>query len=538
MKKHLSILFLLFFPLFMFARNEVDSLLKVLDNTIKEHRIYEQKKELRIDSLKLKLNSMTDIDERYHLSHKLFREYRNYNMDSALYNANQKLELAEKLANPEYIRIANMNIAEILGIMGLYKESLDIMGQIDKNSLDDKERAYSFHIYHSLYTLMSENSFSDKEKSHYKNLLSQYKDSLLQVNSPGTLAYSLILSGKLEQDEKWDEALDLMLNCYAEYGSDPSQVGTIAYGLSEIYRKKGDYDNSKKYLVISAIGDQQKAAKSYISLRKLAILLYEEGDIDRAYTYIKRSMEDAILCKARFRMLEISQTLPIIVAAYDKKVHQEKTNLINSILLISVLVLILIFSIIYIFRQLKKLSRARKSITSIYHDMKVMNTELQELNDKLAESNHVKEEYIGFIFNLCSSYIDKMESYRVDINRKLKTNMLKDALKLTGTTLVTDEVKEFYRTFDAIFLNIYPNFIDDFNNLLMDDAQIVPKAGDILTSELRVFALMRLGISDSSKIASFLHYSPQTVYNYKLKIRNKLKVSKDEFAFAIQQVGR
>lgn len=523
----------------VFAANEIDSLLKVLDVTIKQRPFYEQKREFRIDSLKLELNKIADLDQRFNFYHKLLREYRNYNMDSALWIANERLDIAEKLHREDYINTANMNIAEILGIMGMYKESLDIIDQVDGHKLDEKQKAYYFHLYHSIYTLMSENSFAQKEQKQYESRLSQYKDSLLSVNDPASLGYQLVMNGKLVEKGKYEEALALMLECYAKYGNDQSLVGTIAYGLSEVYRKMGDHEQEKKYLIISAIADQQKAVKGYIALRKLAILLYKEGDLDRAYTYIKCSMEDAIFCRARFRTLEISQTLPIIVAAYDQKVKQEKEKLEKYLFLISILAVVLVISVICIYKQLKKLSLARKAINTMYEDVKRMNGDLNDLNKKLSESNLVKEEYIGSVFNLCSTYIDKMEAYRIDINRKLKSGQIAEAAKITSSTsLVSDELKEFFRNFDAIFLNIYPNFVEEFNALLIENEKIVPKTGDILTPELRVFALVRLGITDSSKIASFLHYSPQTVYNYRLKVHNKLIVSKDEFAVAIQQIGK
>lgn len=539
MKKNILLLFFLFLNVSLFASTEIDSLLKVLDATIKQRPYYEQRRELRIDSLKMELNKIADMDQRFHFYQKLLREYRNYNMDSALYIANQRLDIAEKLNKQEYISTANMNVAEILGIMGMYKESLDIIDRVDGYKLNETQKAYYFHLYHSIYTLMSENSFSQKEQKNYEKQLSQYKDSLLLVNDPKSLGYQLVLNGKLVEKGKYDEALALMLECYAKYGNDQSLVGTVAYGLSDVYRRMGNHEQEKKYLIISAIGDQRKAVKGYIALRKLAILLYQEGDVDRAYTYIKCSMEDAIFCKARFRTLEISQALPIIVAAYDKKVKQEKENLVKYLFLISILAIVLVISVIYIYKQLKKLSLARKAINEMYEDVKRMNGDLNDLNKKLSESNLVKEEYIGSVFNLCSTYIDKMEIYRIDINRKLKSGQIAEATKMTSSTsLVSDELKEFFRNFDAIFLNIYPNFVEEFNALLLEKERIAPKAGDILTSELRVFALVRLGITDSSKIASFLHYSPQTVYNYRLKVHNKLIVSKDEFAIAIQQIGK
>lgn len=538
MKKILIFLFLTTINVSLLAYNEVDSLLKVLDNTIKERFEYGKKREFRIDSLKSQLKTV-DANQRYQTFQMLFKEYRHYKMDSALSIAYKKQALSLELQNPQHIYTSEMNIAEILGIMGMYKESLDLINEVDKQKLEKGQWSYYYHLYHSLYTLMSENSLAEKEKKNYQDLMSQYKDSLLQIIDPHILGYSLVKNGKLVELGKYDEALSLMTQCYNENRTNESLLGTLAYGLSDIYEKKGDVEQEKKYLAISAIADLRKAVKGYIALRKLAVLLYQEGDVDRAYAYIKCSMEDAAFCKARFRTLEISDMLPIISTAYDKKVKEEKDNLIKYLLLISLLSAILIVSIIYIYKQLKKLSSARKSINNMYEDMKLMNEDLNGLNQKLSESNLIKEEYIGSIFNLCSTYIDKMESYRINVNRKLKVGQIDEATKMTSSTsLVSDELKEFFRNFDAIFLNIYPNFVDEFNALLMDGEQITPKAGDILTPELRVFALVRLGISDSSKIASFLHYSPQTVYNYNLKVRNKLAVSKDEFAVAIQQIGK
>jgi len=515
-----------------------DSLLLVLDKTIKEKSRYAEKREQRIDSLRTVLNKEAELERRYRIYHRLYREYRNYNMNSALSTAKKKLMVANELQNQQLIYIAEMNISEILGIMGMYKESLDITDKINRQDLNQQEWSYYFHLYHSLYFLMSENSISEKEKKHYDKLISQYKDSLLQTIEVNTLGYNMVKNGKLVEQGRYDEALHLMNQCYKKYEHDESQLGTIAYGLAEIYEKKGDRERQKQYLAISATADLRKAVKGYIALRKLAVLLYQDGDINRAYSYIKCAMEDATFCGARFRILEISEILPIITTAYDTKIEQEKEKLLKYLILISILSFVLIISILFIWRQLKKLSAAKEAIRKMYEDMKQMNESLDELNKKMSESNHVKEEYIGSVFNLCSTYINKMETYRININRKLVNNQIDEARRATSHSLTAEEIKEFFCNFDAIFLNIYPNFIDEFNALLLDGEQIVSKVDDMLTPELRVYALIRLGITDSSKIASFLHYSPQTVYNYKLKIKNKLAVSKDEFSVAIRNIGK
>lgn len=520
------------------AKTQLDSLLNQLDLTIKNRPQYNLRKEQKIDSLKNRLRHSNNPEDVYNIYHRLYREYRSYNMDSALSMATHKLNLAQILKNEQYQYTANMNIAEVLGIMGMYKETFNIADDIEEAKLEKSQLPYYYHLYHSTYTLLFENSLSQKEKEYYQQLVSQYKDSLLQVNTPGSSGYYLVENGKLVESGRYDDALTLMLRLYDEYSDNESMLGTLAYGLSDIYEKLGNTEEQKKYLAISAISDLKRAVKSYISLRKLAVILYKEGSLDRAYAYIKCSMEDATFSKARFRTLEISETLPIIVAAYDKKVTQEKSNLKKYLILISILSIILVASLVYIYKQLKKLSKARRHIRNMYQEVKQMNADLNDLNKRLSESNLVKEEYIGYVFNLCSNYIDKMDAYRIDLNRKLKAGKIEESLKITSSTsLVPDELREFFGNFDVIFLNLYPQFVEEFNALLREEERIILKRKDMLTPDLRVFALIRLGINDSSKIASFLHYSPQTVYNYKLKMHNKLAVSKDEFSRKMQQIG-
>jgi len=529
---------ILLVQIFSVEAMNVDSLLAVLDNTIDKRQYYSNKRESKIDSLKNQVTITTDLDVKFMIYQELFKEYRSYNMDSALTVSYERTAIALLLQNEQYIYLSKLNTSEILGVMGMYKESLDIINQINKQKIDKNEWPYYYHLYHSIYSLLAENSLSQREKDYYKKLIRQYKDSLFQVNTPNTFGYEMVKNGKLIESENYDQALVLMTSCYKNYKTDSTKLGVLAYELSNVYEKMQDHEHQKVFLAISAIADLRRAVKGYIALRKLAIILYEEGDVDRAYSYIKCAMEDATFCKARFRTLEISETLPIIVASYEKKKIHEKENIFKYLILISLLSFILFIGVVYIYKQLKKLSLAKKSIDFMNVELKHMNLDLKELNKKLSESNLVKEEYIGSVFNLYSTYIDKLEAYRKNINRKLKTGQVTEALKMSSSTsLLSDELKEFLQNFDAIFLNIYPNFLDHFNNLLIEDGRMYPKSNDILTPEMRIFALIRLGINDSGKIANFLHYSPQTVYNYKLKIKNKLLVSKDEFDKAIHEIG-
>ncbi|MCD7936760.1 MAG: DUF6377 domain-containing protein [Tannerellaceae bacterium] len=517
----------------------IDSLLKELDKTIQERPRYEARKIEQLDLLKKLFQTTTSADEKFHISMDIFQHYKAFQMDSALAYAGRTLALAQLLDDPGKERVANLNMAEVLMITGMYKESFDILNVYGKTSPDDPDRSYIYHLYHSLYMLMADYTLSSGEAAKYKALEYQYKDSIISVLPEDNLGHMLTKVSRLMEENRYGEALDLAMLTYKTFQEDPHHIGLSGYTLAEVYRAMGDVEKEKTYLAISAIGDLRAGVKEYISLRQLAGILYEEGDINRAYRYIKCSMEDAIYGNARYRTLEISRMLPLINDTYDVKMKSEKRKLVLFLFIISLLSVVLILSTIYIIRQLKALIKARQSLRKINDDLKQANNELNELNLELSESNIVKEEYIGYVFNMCSAYIDKLDDFRKKVNRKLKAGQSKELLTMTNTSsFVGDELKELYRNFDLIFLNLYPDFVEEFNSLLQENEHIYPKEGELLSPELRIYALVRLGINDSVKIAAFLHYSPQTVYNYRLKVRNKAKVSKDNFPESVRQIGR
>ncbi|NDV69390.1 DUF6377 domain-containing protein [Dysgonomonas sp. 25] len=524
--------------------NQLDSLLKVLDKTIEERAAYTAQKKAIIQDLENRAHQAVSDEVRFFIYAQVFDEYKSFQMDSALVIANKRMQLSEDLkhtADADMYKIyGELNQAEVMMVTGMYKEALEILNQQDRSKYKrNDEQSYLYHLYHSLYMLMAQYSFSEKERKEYLKLEYQYKDSILSTIDPDNIGYQQVLSSKLMMSGHCDEALELATLVYSTNQNDSRTVGMISYTISQIYAAKGDSLNQKKYLAISAINDLRCGVKEYMSLPELAALIYADGDISRSYNYMKCSLEDAIFCKARLRTLEISRMLPIINAAYDMKVKQEWNNLIILLIIIITLVVVLVISLLYIYKKLKELAATRRSLRETNKDLKQINEDLNDLNKKLSESDHVKEEYIGYVFTMCSSYIDKLDDFRKRVNRKIKANQTDELLKQTSSaSFVGDELKEFYKSFDTIFLNIYPDFIEEFNSLLCDDEHVTPKDGELLSPELRIYALVKLGISDSVKIASFLHYSTQTVYNYRLKIRNKAKVDKSNFPEAVRQIGQ
>ena len=289
-----------------------------------------------------------------------------------------------------------------------------------------------------------------------------------------------------------------------------------AYSLATIYKDQDNNHSYLDYLALSAIADVKGAVKENAALQNLALFLYEHGDINRAYQYIKYSLEDALFCNARLRTVEISAVLPVINSSYQLKEEQQHRQLIIFLLLVSVLSIFLLFAVFWIYKQMKRLS-------------------LTERN--LRQSNHIKEEYIGHFLSLCSLYIEKLDRFRSTVNRKIVAGQVDDLLRLTKSSqFASNEQKEFYANFDSAFLQIYPNFVAEFNELLQPNDRFVLKPGELLNNELRIFAIIRLGIDDSSKIANFLHYSINTIYTYRNKVKNKA-INRDQFDNDLMKIG-
>ena len=428
-----------------------------------------------------------------------------------------------------------MNMAELLGMAGMYTEALGLLSRIDKNSLPDYLQRYYYHLCRTIYGLMSDYAITTKEKQEYARLTDRYRDSLLIAHQDDVLNYTMVKADQLTVHGKYDEAINLLQSVYEDESYSTHARAMLAYTLSEAYHLKGDREQEKRYLLISSIADLKSAVREYVSLRKLATLVYNEGDVDRAYNYLKCSLEDATLCNARLRTLEISQVFPIIDNAYQMKVANQKKQMTIFLICVSVLSFFLLWAVFFIYRQMKKVASARREVIEangklrlLNEELNLSNHELKEVNDSLSETNHIKEEYIGRYMDQCSVYLDKIDGYRRSLGKLASGGKVDELYKaIKSNKFIEDELKEFYAGFDNTFLQLFPNFVEDFNNLLSE--KIYPKPGELLNTELRIFALIRLGITDSTKIAQFLRYSVTTIYNYRTRVRNKAKEERDDF---------
>ena len=546
MKKVILILLAIVFPGLLCAKDNksTDALLREIDGLVKNRRTYGVEKETRITDLKRLLTEAASDEQRYGFCGRLFDEYRAYNLDSSFVYAQRKEELAHRLNKQDYLDDSAMNMAEVMGTTGMYKEALELLGKIDKKTLPDYLYGYYYHLYRTIYGLMGDYAVTEKAKKEYYRMTDLYRDSLLQVNASDSLGHALVMADKCIVHARYDEAIDMLMEYYRKPFLDDHAQAMIAYTISEGYRLKGDKQGQKHYLALSAIADLKSAVKEYVSLRKLASLVYEEGDIDRAYNYLKCSLEDATLCNARLRTLEISQVFPIIDKAYQLKTERQQREMKISLICISLLSVFLLAAIFFVYKQMKKVAAARREVVDtntllqeLNEELHNSNSQLKEMNHTLSEANYIKEEYIGRYMDQCSTYLDKMDLYRRSLNKIAAAGRVEELYKaIKSSQFLDEELKEFYANFDVTFLQLFPNFVDEFNALLTEPMQ--PKPGEQLNTELRIFALIRLGITDSTKIAQFLRYSVTTIYNYRTRVRNKALGEREEFEAKVMKIGK
>ncbi|MCA1744317.1 MAG: DUF6377 domain-containing protein, partial [Bacteroidales bacterium] len=307
----------------------------------------------------------------------------------------------------------------------------------------------------------------------------------------------------------------------------------------------GDKEQAVYYLTLSSIYDLNAAVKEYISLWQLAELLYESGDVERSYRYLQTSLDDATSGKARLRTIRISEIYPIIEAAYQSKIEAQQQQLRRFLLAITLLAAILVLAVTLVLLQLKKLRKAREALRLMNEELAHLNASLTQtnndlkvLNQTITDSSLIKEEYIGRYMEQCSLYLTKMEQYRRSLKKKLtgtSAKALEEAVESSAN--VDQELKEFYEGFDETFLRLFPSFVEAFNALLVDGEQVILKPGERLNTELRIYALIRLGITDSDKIAHFLRYSISTIYNYRTKLRNKAAGDRQAFENQVMNIG-
>ena len=568
MKSGLFILIIcLLFPAYVCADTSKHALeanrklLHSLDSLLEQQDLFVRVKEERIKQLKMQYSRVKDVKELYAMNRMVYLEYRVYDADSALHYINKNIQLAQQTNNRTWEVVSLLEQSFVLTSSGLLTEALKAVSDIQPEELPQNLRSEYFGRLCTLYSRLRDYSSENSQLSeHYNNLQKAFRDSVYLTATPDELRYwncrAWLYLGTPEIEpvkQAFEENKQTLSN-------DSRKYSIATYNLSAIYRSENNESKYLENLILSAMADIRSVNGDIGSLQEIAEYLFKHGEIDRAYNYILYCSQKAMLFHNRVRIVKMSHLQNQIYKAYQEQSRTQQKRLQASLIAVSFLFLVLIGAFLFIRKQMRRLkeanlkldstnqklsvnmdalSTAHQRLEEVNIQLKDLNTQLQEVNDQLRESNYVKEEYIGYVFNICSTYISKLEEFRKNINRKLKVGQIEDVKAMTDSSATaSNELKEFYQNFDTIFLHLYPDFVGDFNALLLPEERIELKEGELLNTELRIHALIRLGITDSVKIADFLHCSAQTVYNNRLRTRNKSIIPKEDFINAVKKLGK
>ena len=494
-------------------------LLRLLDGYIERRHLYTEQKEEKIKQLKIKLRIAENNNSRLSILNTIYREYYTYRYDSAMVYANRGLALALSDNNTYYATLNRINRAAVLSTGGFYSQAETLLNEIGEKNVPLQLKQYYYYTTTWLYSYWE--SFCDK--SEFKDYYRQKKHHFLQLTVNTTpnnyVALYAYFSGELAFLEN-PLSKTVLRHYTTALNNSPvnSRVpASAAYCIARYYREMGNMQLYEKYIVEAAISDMVCPLKENLALQGLSTYLYKKDSkyANYAARYIYISMEDAQFYNNRLRMLEISNILPIIATANQEALAHKERIVRGVLAVVSFLSLVLLGMALLGYKQTKWLARSRREVKS-------QNLKLTELNEKLIATNHRRETYMRLFMDISAVYIRKLIEYRKLVGRKIKANQTADLLKtINSYKLAEEEANTFYTRFDRAFIELYPGFVEELNSLLLPDAQIELPSPNSLTTEVRIYALMRLGVTDSQEIATLLFYSTQTIYNYKSAMRTR-----------------
>lgn len=531
-------LFHLFVAVFVFSvlpglfscKNKSDVYFAELDAIVKNSKPYEDLFHKRLDSLRAEFHIVKSDSLKFKISEGIFDMYRNYRIDSALVVADSMRIFAANL-DSYYRNRAEMHYADALNKFGRHDEAIRVLNRIDRTDSVKKD-TYFYYLYHTATSSLLENSSNAEEKNQYRKSLLLYNDTSLSISHENTQGQLSNKAWILANNGERKEALSMLLGYYdseIKRNGSMDNLASIEFQIANLYLMEKDTIAAIEYLKRASITDLKQSKKVYMSLWRLAEVLYQKGDVARAYLYVNKSLKDISDGMARYRMYDIVKYMPIISEAYEQS--EDDADVVRVFLMSAFVFIALLMALAYWL-----VKRRNLALAAMHKQLNARNAELMRLAGELKESNQIKVKYMALLFNICSDIIRENEAFKKNMLRKLSVRKLSEMEKMLEKSDENKDFKKLIQEFDTIFLSIFPNFVSDFNNLLRPEERIVLKHDKLLTPELRIYALIRLGITENAQIAEFLHYSLQTVYNYRQKMRNKALVKGKSLSAQMQKI--
>ena len=548
MKRSLLYILFLLLPTTLFAGSKTQQLRQKLDNLLEQRNALIDNKNKDINRLKKNLTTSENTLKRLQTYEQLFEEYYVFQFDSAMTYLNKGIKLAKETQNTYYYNSNTISKAELLSIGGLYSEAIHEIEQVDTTGLD---KAQHFEYYFSLFRihtywadfcndktytpthrlkaqeyLKKAMPFCDETDKTYEYYLGEY--AVFVLNNPQTARSHYIKAIKqLPQNSRF-----YAMSCFALSGS---------------YGNEGNTEKQEEFLLLSSIADIENCTMENFALQNLAMYIFEHNkdELDLAQQYIQTALEDAHFYNNRLRIIEISSKLPVIVSSYQQTLNQRNKVQMTAIIVISLLLLFLLSAVFYIVKQTKRLSlqqqelqKNNNQLSELNRQQKELNTQLHGLNGLLVDTNRKRERLAKLYIDLCAKYIARLKKQQTLVKRKIKANQTTELLsQLSSERLSEEDAATFLSRFDKAFLDLYPDFTEELNSLLLPEGQIQNKNTDELTTEQRIMALIRLGVKESAEIADLLFYSPQTIYNYRSVLKGKA-INKETFEEEVMKLCR
>lgn len=513
---------LLIVPLFALAKGahiDEQSLFDSLDAHIARRALYTEKKEIKLKRLKRELSNTANKHTQLKMLDQIYREYYTYRYDSAMVYAKRGFELAEQLKDNYYITLNRINRAAVLSTGGFYSQAEDLLQKMSPEKLPAELLQYYYYTLTWVYNYWAAFCSHSEFEEDFVNKKRENLTKTIAYVSNKNSAFYYYLCGELEYLQHRTNKAVLT---YYQKALNLSPIDTrvhasAAYCMARYYKDYDEMDLYEKYIVEAAISDLVCPLKENLAMQELSTYLYNKDTkyAERAAKYINCSMEDAQFYNNRLRMVEISHILPVITATNHKREVSQNRIIKASLLVVSIISLGFLALAIFAFKQNRRLAKSR-------HEVKSQNALLEELNTKLLNTNKRRETYMRLFMDISAVYIKKLDDYRKLVSRKIKAKQTADLLTtINSYKLAEEEAGNFYIRFDKAFMELYPNFVTEFNKLLLPDKQITLPSPNSLPKEVRIYALMRLGVTDGQELATLLFYSTQTIYNYKSAMRRR-----------------
>ena len=515
-----------------------------LNQLIKNYAKYDKEKLIIIDSIRnvLKRTEKSELLVRYKLSEQLFYQFKFFKRDSAFYYGIQSKNLALIIKDKSLTANSNMNLADICVSSGMYKEALDFLNPSKINENDANYGSLYYGILGRCYGDMAEYSNTPFFQKQYFDLARKYREKALSLTEDGYFFHCFLKAFNKSKENLLNEAVT-EFNLLLKGNNQPHDNALVHYMLGDLYQQLGKDDEAILHYKEAVISDIKTASKESLAIIKLSELLFKKGDIANASLLIQKANEDAFFYGAQQRKIQVGAILPLITQEIIKNVEKEKLRIYWQYIIVSGFLILAIFFVIIIYFQYRKLNKAKKIIADAHQNLESINKQLTKVNEKiksknkdikeanvqLQEANKIKEEYLGLFFTQNELVFEKFSALNSKIKKYLDDKNYEKAEQTISGYNLKREKEKLLENFDTAFINLFPNFIKEFNLLMKDEHKINLNKEQILTKELRIYALIRLGITHNEIIAQILGYSVNSIYAYKTKIRNNSIINKDEF---------